>query len=100
MSRFALLLPLLFAGCAPGVVQAPMLAGDPRVFTGVPECPHETLGSFTNAPDLRREIDRRGGDAVIQVREQEAREVTGDIRHAPRHYSGMVVRFTDPNCTR
>lgn len=89
----------LLASCAPGV--APQRhASDPRVFSGTPRCAYEVVGAFSRAPELLREIESRGGDAAILVKEETAN--TGAVNTAdstiPRFYSGQVVRFTDRGC--
>jgi hypothetical protein len=85
-------------GCTPGVVQ-PRPASDPRVFSSTPRCAYEVLGTFSRAPDLLQQIQSRGGDAVIQVKEEShASGVNSADPTIARAYSGQVVRFTDPGC--
>lgn len=85
-------------GCTPGLVPQ-RAAQDPRVFSGTPRCAYEVLGTFSRAPELQREIERRGGDAVIQVREEPTASGANPADGtAVRFYSGQVVRFTDPAC--
>lgn len=85
-------------GCAPGVVPQ-RHATDPRVLSGTPRCAYEVVGSFSRAPDLLQQIQSRGGDAVIQVKEEpHASGVNSADPTIARVYSGQVIRFTDPAC--
>ena len=81
------------AGCAPGVA-TPRPEREPQVLTETPTCAFTILGTFSHSRNVLREVQVRGGDAAIDVREE-----TGNMGATdPKSYAGSVVRFTDPAC--
>jgi hypothetical protein len=93
MRRSWLAVAVVTMGCTPGVA-TPRPERDPQVFTETPTCAFTILGTFSHSNNVLREVQVRGGDAAIEVREE-----TGNLGSTdPKSYSGSVVRFTDPAC--
>lgn len=116
------LLLLSLVGCSPSVqsmlfvspAPPPKPAGYPiRIYSETkPECPFEEIGRVTSrkpgtlvsmdkvTESLRERARKMGGDAIIGLGERPSVVESTVVSEDVPVFSGTVVRFKDPNCTK
>jgi hypothetical protein len=89
------------SGCASGGRAAPEaeVLSDVQVFrTSPPVCPYARVGEIrpggASMRSIRDQVRAAGGDALVMTRGAESPPAVGA---AP---SGIIIRFTDPDCRR